>query len=185
MCSCPVPPRFPNIVILIQSESLGEAALGSWFLHLPACFAALPSFSLESLLHWHLGQRVRAVFPHIFFSVTFAIAVVNKWYLLTQNLFWSSNLLLFFPCLKPFHDPLDQGSPLDAGAEALCLSSSHSWLSPSRCPPRSFPNAIPFPATSPCFPEHKTLQNLATYWNCLCDSRFVLSHYFWGLFSPN
>lgn len=64
MCSCPVPPRFPNIVILIQSESLGEAALGTWFLHLPASFPALPSFFLESLLRWHLGQCVRALgFP--------------------------------------------------------------------------------------------------------------------------
>ena len=78
MCSCPVPPRFPNIVILIQSESLGEAALGTWFLHLPASFSALASFSLESLLHWHLGQRVGAVFPRVFFSVTFAIAIVDK-----------------------------------------------------------------------------------------------------------
>lgn len=125
------------------------------------------------------------VFPHILFNVMFAIAIVNKWYFLTQNFFWSSNLLLFFPCLKPFHDPLDQGSPLDAGAEALCFSSFHSWLSPSWCPPCSFPNAIPFPATSPCFPEHKTLQNLSTYWNGPCDSRFVPSHYFLGLFSPN
>ena len=173
MCSFPVPPRFPNVVVLIRSESLGETALGTWFLHLPASFPTLPSFSLESLLHWHLGQCVGALcFPHIFFSVN--VCHCHCWQVV------SPYLELFLKLRFAFILSLLETLSWSFGPRLTCWCWSRSLLSlfvpfltlSLTC---SFPNVIPFP-------EHKTLQNLSTYWNCLCNSRLVPNHYFLGLF---
>ena len=62
-------------------------------------------------------------FPHILFNVMLPLPLLTNGISLLRTF---SEAQICFPCLKPFHDPLDQGSPLDAGAEALCFSSSHS-----------------------------------------------------------
>ena len=43
MCSCPVPPRFPNIVILIQSESLGVFYTRDWVSQVALVVKDLPA----------------------------------------------------------------------------------------------------------------------------------------------